>query len=54
MISAMPAASSEREQRHARDHAPGHHEFATMDLLGEGGGDDADRQRQHHHAPRPW
>ena len=31
-----------REQRHARDHAPGDDKVSAMDVLGEGGGDDAD------------
>ena len=35
------------EQRHAGDHAPGDHEVAPVDLLGERSGDDADRQRDH-------
>src|SRR5450830_1057368 len=38
------------EQRHARDHAPGHNEIAAVDLLREGGGDDADRKRHHDQA----
>ena len=38
------------KQRHARDHAPGDDEVAAVDLLGESGGDDADRQRDHDEA----
>src|SRR5262249_29975907 len=33
-----------REQGHARDHAPSDNKVATVDLVGEGGSDDADRQ----------
>jgi hypothetical protein len=35
------------EQGHAGDHAPSHDKVATVDLVGEGRGDDADRQRDH-------
>ncbi len=44
------------EQRHARDHAPRHHEFMPRRFLAEAGREDGDRQRehaeaeQHHHA----
>ena len=38
------------EQRHPRDHPPGDDEVAAVNLLGEGGGDDADRQRDHDQA----
>ena len=38
------------EQRHPRHHAPGHHEIAAVDLSAERGGNDADRQRDHHNA----
>ena len=47
MISAIVVASRLGEERHLRDHAPGHDELAPVDHVGEGGRDDADRQRQH-------
>ena len=36
-----------REQRHPRQHAPGDDEIAPLHLLGKGGRDDRDRQRDH-------
>jgi len=39
-----------RKQRHARHHVPGDDEVPPVDLLGEGGRDDADRQRDHDEA----
>ena len=40
------------EERHPRDHAPGDDEVAPVDLVGEGGRDDADRQRHHDEAAK--
>src|SRR3984893_7325852 len=38
------------EQRYPRQHAPGDDEIAAADFVGEGGGDDRNRQREHHEA----
>ena len=39
-----------REQRHPRQHPPGHHEIAPPYLVGKGGGNDRHRQRDHRQA----
>ena len=50
MMSAISVALRVREQRHPRQHAPGHDEIAPPHLVGKGGRDDRDRQRDHRKA----
>jgi hypothetical protein len=38
------------KQRHARHHSPGDDEFAAVNFLRKGGGDNADRQAEHYEA----